>query len=111
MSAQLHEAPVGATEDDAPETTEGKLFELPAIEIDESNPTAITLAFSGSIVLDRSQASDAALYNSLKHGKPFDLLVSGLVKGSKKTHRRDNDGNVDAIAETKSLLIDSLDTA
>jgi len=105
MAAALQEAPTGAEED---ANEKGKLFELPAIEIDESNPTAITIAFAGSIVLDRSQASDAAVYNGLKHGKAFELTVSGLVKGSKKTHRRDSEGNIDAIAETKSLVIDSI---
>ena len=107
MGTALAEAPTGKKED---ETTTGKLFEMPAIEIDESNPTAVSIAFSGSVTLDRSQADDMALYNKLKHGKLFDLHVSGLVKGSKKTHRRDNDGNVDAIVETKSLVIDSIDT-
>ena len=106
----LAEAETGQQEDEA----EGKLtpdsprlFEMPAIEIDESNPTQITLAFSGSVTLDRSQKSDAELYNRLKHGKVFDLNVSGLVKGSRKTHRRDNEGNVDAIAETKTLVVSS----
>lgn len=106
MSTALAEAPTGKDEKD----TKGKLFEMPKIEIDESNPTAITIAFAGSVTLDRSQQSDADLYNRLKHGKVFDLHVSGLVKGSKKTHRRDNEGNVDAIAETKSLVIDSINT-
>jgi hypothetical protein len=104
MEAALAAAPTGADEAEK----KGKLFELPAIEIDESDPTAITVAFAGSIVLDRSQQSDAELYNSLKHGKAFELTVSGLVKGSKKTHRRDSEGNIDAIAETKSLVIDSI---
>jgi hypothetical protein len=103
----LAASPKGADEQEH----EGKLFELPAIVVDESNPTAVSIAFSGSIVLDRSQKSDMDLYNQLKHGKIFDLQVSGLVKGSKKTHRRDSEGNVDAIVETKSLVIDSIDTA
>lgn len=106
MSA-LAEAPKGAEE----EEREGKLFEMPAIEVDEANPSQIMIAFTGQIILDRSQTSDADLYNRLKHGKVFDLQVSGLVKGSKKTHRRDSEGNVDAIVETKSLVIDSIDTA
>lgn len=104
--AALAEAPTGADEKDANE--KGKLFEMPKITVDETNPTAITIAFSGSITLDRSQKDDAAIYNKLVHGKLFDLRVSGLVAGSKKTHRRDSDGNVDAVVETKSLVIDSI---
>lgn len=104
-ASTLAEAPPGDTETE----TNGKLFEMPAIEIDESNPTAISIAFSGSVTLDRSQKTDAELYNRLKHGKAFELTLSGLVKGSKKTHRRDSEGNVDAIVETKSLVIDSIE--
>lgn len=105
MSTALAEARTG--NDETEET--GRLFELPAIDVDESNPSSITIAFSGSIVLDRSQKDDADLYNKLKHGKVFSLNVSGLVAGSKKTHRRDSEGNVDAVVETKSLVIDSLE--
>ena len=105
----LAEAETGQQEDQGKLTPDSpRLFEMPAIEIDESNPTQITLAFSGSVTLDRSQKSDADLYNQLKHGKVFALNVEGLVKGSRKTHRRDNEGNVDAIAETKTLVVDSV---
>jgi hypothetical protein len=106
MGAAVAEAPTGADEEEA--NNKGKLFETPKITIDESNPTAIVIAFAGSVTLDRSQKADAELYNNLTHGKLFDLHVSGLVKGSKKTHRRDSEGNVDAIVETKSLTIDSI---
>lgn len=105
MGTALAEATTGAEE---AANEKGQLFELPAITIDESNPTAILIAFSGSVTLDRSQKSDADIYNSLKHGKLFDLQLSGLVTGSKKTHRRDSEGNVDAVVETKSLVIDSI---
>jgi hypothetical protein len=104
--AALAESPTGEDEHEA--NDKGKLFEMPKIAIDESNPTAIVIAFSGSVTLDRSQKADAELYNNLKHGKLFDLHASGLVKESKKTHRRDSEGNVDAIVETKSLVIDSI---
>jgi len=104
----LAEAPTGADETGAEE--KGKLFELPAIHADESNPTAITIAFSGSITLDRSQKDDVDLYNRLKSGKVFGLNVSGFCKGPKTAHRRDNEGNVHAVMQTKSLVIDSITT-
>lgn len=107
MSTALAEAPTGA---DEAANEKGKLFEMPKIEIDESNPTAVTIAFSGSVTLDRSQQSDIDLYNRFKAGKVFDLHVSGFVKGPKTTHRRDSEGNVDAVMQTKSLVIDSIDT-
>jgi hypothetical protein len=105
VSTALAEAPTGRDEKD----TKGKLFEMPKIEVDDSNPTAVTIAFSGSVTLDRSQQSDIDLYNRLKAGKVFDLQVSGFVKGPKTTHRRDSEGNVDAVMQTKSLVIDSID--
>lgn len=103
MSTQLAEAQTGANETETP-----KLFDMPAITIDESNPTQITIAFAGSVVLDRSQADDVKLYNQLVAGKLFDLNVSGLVKGAKTSHRRDSEGNIDAVAQTKSLVIGSI---
>lgn len=106
MSA-LAAAPTGADENEQQHQDE-KLFEMPAIEIDESNPTQITIAFSGSVTLDRSQATDVALYNRFKAGKVFDLNVSGFVAGPTTRHRRDKEGNVDAVAQTKSLVIDSI---
>lgn len=105
----LAEAPSGLQEDDP--NDKGKLFEMPKIEVDETNPNVITIAFSGSVTLDRSQQSDVDLYNRLKAGKLFDLQVSGFVKGPKTTHRRDSEGNVDAVLQTKSLVIDGLTTA
>jgi hypothetical protein len=60
------------------------------------------------VVLDRSQPSDAKLYNDLKAGRLFSLQVDGLVKGAKTTHQRDSEGNIDAVAETKTLVIDSI---
>lgn len=105
MSA-LAAAPTGA--DEADQHQDERLFEMPAVTIDESNPTQITLAFSGTITLDRSQTDDVALYNRLASGKLFDLNVSGFVKGANTVHRRDTEGNIDAVAQTKSLVIDSI---
>lgn len=84
---------------------EGKLFELPRVELDESNPTVLKVAVSGHIEIDRSQESDVDFYNSLAAGKRKDLQLEVHVGGSKKTHRRDAEGNVDAIVETKSIIV------
>jgi hypothetical protein len=99
----------GATgTDDEGGSASGKLFEMPAIEIDDSNPTAIHVVVAGSIPLDRSQKSDAAFYNSLTPGKLITLPVTFFVKGPKTVHRRDSDGNVDAVVQTKSLVVDGI---
>jgi hypothetical protein len=85
--------------------SEGKLFALPAIDIDDSNPTVIKIAVSGSIEIDRANASDVAFYNSLKAGKMRDLLLEVHVGSTKTTHRRDSEGDVDAVVQTKSLVV------
>ena len=93
------------------ETPEGKLFEVPriAVLIDESDPGVIKIAFSGSVELDRTNGGDVDFYNSLKAGKDADLNVSVFVAGPKNSHRRDSDGNVDAVVQTKSLIVHSVE--
>lgn len=104
MSA-LAAAPTGAEE---AELQKEKLFEIPPISVDKTKPTLIKVSVSGSIKLDLSQASDVAFYESLKAGKVVELPTSFFVASTKKTHRRDSDGNVDAVPETKSLVVDGI---
>jgi hypothetical protein len=87
----------------------GKLFEVPrvAVTIDEADPGVLKLAFSGSIELDRSKPDDVAFYNSLIAGRDAALAISAFVAGPKNSHRRDPEGNVDAVVQTKSLIVHS----
>jgi hypothetical protein len=89
----------------------GKLFEVPrvAVIVDESDPGVLKLKFGGQVELDRTDPGDVQFFNGLKAGKVFDLQLSGYVTGSQKTHRHDSEGNVDAIVETKSLVINSVE--
>lgn len=89
----------------------GKLFEVPrvAVTVDEADPGVLKLAFSGQVELDRSKSDDVAFYNSLKAGKNADLNVQVFVAGPKNSHRRDSDGNVDAVVQTKSLIVHSVE--
>lgn len=90
----------------------GKLFEVPrvAVIVDEADPGVLKLSFSGSIELDRTNADDVTFYNSLKAGRDAGLSVSVFCAGPKNSHRRDSDGNVDAVVQTKSLIVHSIDT-
>lgn len=90
----------------------GKLFDIPrvGILIDETDPTVIRLAFSGKIDLDRTIASDVETYNALKAGQTRTLNLDVHVAGAKTTHRRDGEGDVDAIVQTKSLVVHSLNS-
>jgi hypothetical protein len=89
----------------------GKLFEVPRAQvvIDEADPGVLKLSFSGSIELDRADPSDVSFYNSLKAGTDAGLSVECFVAGPKNTHRRDSEGNVDAVVQTKSLIVHSID--
>ena len=115
MATQLKDAPTGAQEiegtESGPDADKGKLFEVPRAKVilDESDPTVLKIAFAGAVELDRGRPGDVAFFNSLKAGKSHDLQVTVHAAGSKKTHRRDSEGDVDAIVETKSLIVTDTD--
>jgi hypothetical protein len=99
----LAEAPTGAEEREAPAPL--TLFE---IKPDPARVTQSTVNISGKIKLDLSQKSDADFYESLKAGKLVTYETTFFVASSKKTHRRDKDGNVDAVPESKSIVVDGV---
>lgn len=120
MNAQLAEAGVNPTDQEetevegtetGPDPDVGKLFDVPRVGVivDETDPTVIKLSFSGGIELNRANASDVQFFNKLKAGKTVSLEVEAHVAGGKTTHRRDSEGNVDAVVQTKSLLVHSID--
>lgn len=88
-------------------TATDKLFEVPrvAVVLDESDPTVLKLAFSGSIELDRGAADQVGHYNRLVAGEESSMTVVVHVAGAKNVHRRDSEGYVDAIVQTKSLVV------
>jgi hypothetical protein len=118
MSATaLSDAPTGEAEVDGtasgPDAEKGKLFEVPrvAVILDDSDPTVLKLALAGGLELDRAIADDVTFYNSLKAGQSVTMTVVAHVAGAKTTHRRDSEGDVDAVVQTKSLIVHSIDTA
>lgn len=90
-----------------PDPDNGKLFNIPRTEvtIDGADPSLLKIAFAGGIEIERNEQQWVEYYNRLAAGKTATITVTVHVAGSKKTHRRDKDGNVDAIVETKSLII------
>lgn len=96
-----------AIEDTVGDGEQGKLVEVPRIAttIDETDPSIIKLAFSGGIELDRADRKQVEFYNSLTAGKDRSLKVDVFVAGPKNSHRRDSEGNVDAVVQTKSVLV------
>jgi hypothetical protein len=95
----------GTTKGEDPD--EGKLFEVPRVKvvIDESDPNVLKVALRGSVELDRTNAKQVEFFNSLKAGTACDLVVGVHVAGGRKVHRRDSEGDVDAIVETKSIVV------
>jgi len=93
-----------------PDPDTGRLLDVPRVKIltDDTDPTVIRVTFSGKVDLTRSNSHDVDWYNQLVAGKPFSLTVEGHVAGSKTTHRRDSEGDVDSVVQTKSLTIDSV---
>ena len=85
----------------------GKLFDVPRIKViaDLTDPTVIKLAFSGSVELDRDNAQQVEFFNNLVPGESTGLVVDVHVAGAKMVHRRDSEGDVDAIVQTKSLVV------
>ena len=85
----------------------GKLFEVPRVKvvIDRADPTVVKLAFSGSIELDRDNAGQVGFYNRLRAGQEAELAITVHVAGAKNVHRRDSEGYVDAIVQTKALIV------
>ncbi len=92
---------------DGQDPDKGKLFEVPRVKVavDETDPTVIKLSFSGSIELDRTAAADVEFFNKLKSGKPASLAIAAHVAGARTRHRRDSEGDVDAVVQTKSLIV------
>jgi hypothetical protein len=99
----LAAAPTGAEEKD-----DGPQLKLIDIKPDKAKPTLIKVNVSGAIKLDLSQPSDVEFYNALVAGKLIELPTTFFVASTKKTHRRDSDGNVDAVPETKSIIVDGV---
>lgn len=100
MSA-LAAAPTGETEQEKEQPL--RLFE---VKQEPVRPTTITVNVSGEIKLDLSKKSDVDFFNSLVPGKTVTHEVDFFVASEKTTHRRDSDGNVDAVPRSKSIKVD-----
>jgi hypothetical protein len=90
-----------------PDPDVGKLFDVPRVKVvvDTADPTVVKLAFSGSVELDRTNKQQIDFYNDLKAGKEHDLIVTVHAAGATMRHRRDSEGDVDAVVQTKSLVV------
>ena len=106
MSA-LAAAPPGAEEQE-PQEEPRRLFEIKEYS---TRPSTIRIAISGAIELDLNRKEDVDFYNTLEPGKLVTREATFFVASTKTTHRRDSDGNVDAVPQIKSLVVDGLQIA
>jgi hypothetical protein len=77
-------------------------------KIDGQTIDRIKIDFSGSLFLDRSEASDVAVYNALRLGKDVDLLVTAKCSKTGASGATDRDGNLDVVVGAKTLKVHSL---
>jgi len=101
------DAPIPDGAVSGPDAELGKLFDVPriAIAVDDADPNVIKVAFSGGVELDRDNAAQVQFYNRLRAGQEAELVVTVHVAGAGNRHRRDSEGFVDAVVQTKSLIV------
>src|SRR5215471_19131620 len=90
-----------------PNPDKGQLFEVPRVTVlmDDSDPTVLKLAFSGSYELDRDNAGQVEAYNHLRAGREALLSLTVRVAGTQKGHRLDKEGDLADIVEAKRLVV------
>ncbi len=90
-----------------PDAEKGKLFDLPRVKVavDESDPSLLKVSFSGGVKIERGSEEWVEFYNGLRVGKTAEIRVGVFIAGAPKTHRRSKEGDVDAIVETKSIVV------
>jgi hypothetical protein len=122
MTTQLEEAAATLTEaaaDDAalePDAEKGALFnkeqydreDLQIDKIDGQTVDKIRVDFTGSVMLDRSDPADVAMYNRLTLGKECELRVAGKVSGSSGGYTTAKEGDLDAVVGKKSVKIETV---
>ena len=91
-----------------------------AINKVDGNPIdRISITFTGTIMLDRSEPADVALYNRLTLGKGgLTLMVEGTCSSTGAKQATNRDGELDVIVGTKGVkiqtvyipLVENLDT-
>lgn len=122
MTTQLDEAATALTEaadDDAPlepDAGKGQLFDKSQYEredlqierIDGQDVDKIRVAFAGSVMLDRSDPADVALYNRLTLGGECELRCAGTVSGTAGTYTTSKGGDLDAMIGQKTVKVETV---
>lgn len=82
--------------------------ELAIKKVDNQQVDKIRIAFSGSVMLDRSNPADVALYNKLTLGKEVELRVAGKVAKTSGGWTTNREGDLDVIVGERKVAIDTV---
>lgn len=108
--------PDTAAPEPTPNVDTGELFDksdydredLAIPKVDGEQIDKIRFAFSGSVMLDRSEIADVALFNGAKLGKDLELRISAKVAGVGTGFTTNKDGDLDVIVGEKKLKVESV---
>jgi hypothetical protein len=82
--------------------------ELALPKIDGEGIDKIRVDFSGSVMLNRMDKADVALFRKLRLAGEVELRVAGKVSAVKDGFTTSKEGDLDALVETRSVKIDTL---
>lgn len=103
--------------EDEPASDEGKaLFDasdydredLAISKVDGNQIDRIKISFSGSIMLNRSDPADVALFNRLKLNQELELRCAGKVSGLATGYTTSKDGDLDAVVSSKTVKVETV---
>lgn len=79
--------------------------ELQITKVDGQGIDKIRIAFTGSIMLDRSDPRDVALFNKLILGKDVELRCAGEVVRTATGWTTNRDGDLDAVVGERTIKV------
>jgi hypothetical protein len=82
--------------------------DLQIAKVDGQSIDRIAVAFSGEIMLDRSDKADVALYNRLSLNKDVELRVAGRVNGTGARGATNREGDLDVIVGKKTFKVETV---
>ena len=97
-----------ATQETAFDAAQYDKPELQIAKVDGQGIDKIRVAFSGSVMLDRSDPADVALFNKLMLGKECELRVAGKVSKTATGWTTNREGDLDAVVGERTVKVDTV---
>lgn len=97
-------------------TAKGELFDASDYEreglaipkVDGNQIDKIRFKFSGSVLLNRSEIPDVALFNGAKLGRDLDLRIEAKVAGTGVGFTTNKEGDLDVVVGEKTLRVETV---